>query len=293
MRATFYRHSGRFSPGGAVLGLVGGLVASGVLAFAYAYILAYIPVVGYVTFIIAAGFGALAGFATGKLLQKGHVRNMGLAAAITAVATLAALYVSWAVWIHAIAGRADVDIPIVELATSPAVLWEVIQAVNENGAWTLKGWTPTGTILWVFWGVEALLILIPSFFALFYVLGDKAYCEGCEAWCQETVGAVQLTAADPGALRERLEASDLGVLAALPPRDGASETWTRVDLQRCPTPHCGKTNTLSVSAMSMRVGSKGEKSEHADSVVDKLLIDRPTADHIQALARRPAQQQVA
>ena len=290
MRANVYRHSGRFALGGVLLALVAGLAAAIVLAFAYAYLLAYIPVVGYVTFIIAGGFGYLVGYATGKLLEQGHVRNTPLSILVTAVAALGAFYASWVVWIHAIAGRADVEVPILDLATSPAILWEVVTAVNAEGAWSLKGWTPTGTILWIFWILEAGLIFGPAFYAVHHLIHRRAYCEACGKWCHDTLGAVQLDPSNPADLRQRLETSDFAALSALPNRQGGTPTWTRVDLHLCPTAQCGKTNAVSVSHVSTTVNRKGEPSEKVDTLVDKILIDRATVDLIRGLNQRAVEQ---
>src|SRR5829696_629955 len=98
--SAYYRHSGRFSLPRLAIALPIALVAAAVLALAYGYLFAYLPIVGYVSFIIAAGFG---------------------------------LYVSWVVWVHAIAGRADVDIPMMELATSPVALVDLIVQINKHG----------------------------------------------------------------------------------------------------------------------------------------------------------------
>ena len=290
MRAHFYRHSGRFSVGGAALALLAGIAAALVLAFVYAYVLAYIPVVGYITFILAGGFGALVGLACGKLLEQGHVRNTPLSLLVTGVATVAAFYVSWVVWIHAIAGRADVEIPMVELGTKPAILWEVVTAVNESGAWSLKGWTPTGTILWILWILEAGLIFVPAFLVAHHVVGRRAYCESCGKWCRDDIGAVQLEPAQPAELRQRLESNDFAALSALPNRQVTTAVWTRVDLHVCPSAQCGKTNAVTVSHVSTTVDRKGQPSEKVEALVDKLLIDRPTADLIRGLGRRPTAQ---
>src|SRR5688572_3905604 len=176
MRATYYRHSGRFSPPGALIGLAGGLLAGVALAFAYAYSLAYIPIVGIVTFILSAGFGALVGFVTGRLLRVGHVRNNAVTTIVTLTVALVAFYMSWVAWIHAIAGRADADIPLAEIASQPALVWELVQEINKVGAWSLKGFTPTGTFLWILWAIEACLIVVPVFLVTSAMLGGRPYC---------------------------------------------------------------------------------------------------------------------
>ena len=78
--STFrYRHSGRFPLPGVALSLVAGTAAGVILAFVYAYLVLYIPLAGYLTFILTAGFGGLAGGATGVLLHWQKVRNNAVA----------------------------------------------------------------------------------------------------------------------------------------------------------------------------------------------------------------------
>jgi hypothetical protein len=290
MRATYYRHSGQFSPVGVFVALLGGLAGGAVLAFVYAYALAYIPIVGYITFILSAGFGALVGLVTGKLLQRGHVRSSGVSTLVALVVALGAFYVSWAAWISAMAGRADAAIPIGDLLTRPDLTWELIQAINAVGAWTMKGWTPTGGVLWGLWGLEAALILVPAMLVGIAIVGGHPYCESCRAWCTDQEGVLNVAYSDPAEVRRRLEGGDLAYLESLGRSESGAHTWVRIDLHRCPTASCGRTNTLSAHIVQVTVNNKGESSQKATAVVDKLLVEKAAVENVLAIGQR---QQVA
>jgi hypothetical protein len=286
MRATYYRHSGRFSVPGAVLGLAGGAATGAILALVYAYALAYIPIVGYVTFILSLGFGGIVGFVTGRLLRSAHVRNTAVTLTISAVVALVAFYVSWVSWIAAVAGRADADLPIAEILFRPDLVWELVKGINEVGAWSLKSWTPTGTVLWVLWTLEAGLIVVPIFVMTSVLVGSLPYCESCGKWCEESEGVLHVAYAEPAELRQRLETGDVGYLAALGRAEPGARTWIRIDLHRCPTASCARTNTLTAQVVSVTVNDKGEQSMKANAVVDKMLVERPTVEQIQEIAQR-------
>src|SRR5687768_12020229 len=177
MRGAYYQHSGRFSPSRLLLVIVASLVAAMILAFVYAYAFAYLPFVGYVSFILAAGFGLLIGFVVGRGLLYGHTRSAPVTILVTLLVTFVGYYVSWAVWVHAIAARSDLDIPVLELATSPGLLWSMIGVINDAGVWSMHGWTPRNEILWVFWGIELVLIFVPAVMVSLGALGKAAYCE--------------------------------------------------------------------------------------------------------------------
>ena len=82
--SIYYRHSGRFDAGRTLITLIAGTVVALVCGGIYAYIVRYMPIVGWITFIITGGTGFALGSAMGKLLQWARVRNTTLGLAITA-----------------------------------------------------------------------------------------------------------------------------------------------------------------------------------------------------------------
>ena len=180
----YYKHSGHFSVPSAVIVLVASVAAGFLLACAYSYLILYIPIAGYITFLFSAGFGGILGVVIGAALTWQKVRNVWVAVGVTAAAALSAFYACWAVWIYAFLRRAEVDVNLLPIFLQPDVLWGVIQKVNSVGAWTLRSWEPTGTTLWIIWSIEALIIFGVTFLVALSAFLETPFCESCNSWCK-------------------------------------------------------------------------------------------------------------
>jgi hypothetical protein len=63
----------------------------------------------------------------------------------------------------------------------------------------------------------------------------------------------------------------------LPPRDAEAFAWTRVEVMQC---GCKQTHTLSVKKVWIETDDEGARSEKDAVVINRLIIDRPTAEQI-------------
>jgi hypothetical protein len=257
-----------------------GVPAAAVLGAAYAYAILYIPVAGYVTFLLTGGFGFLLGLAAAAGVKRGKARSPGVAALLGAVVGLAGLWLSWAVWIFAFARRADADVPLLALLLAPGALWQLIREVNAHGAWTIKGATPTGAWLWLFWSVEALIVVgLPV--AVCLAQASSPFCERCREWCVKAEGAFVGGAAAPQEIVARLRALDVAFLAEVGPAAPGAPLRVRYDLRRC---RCGATSTISATALTTAGAGKKAKESSKALVADLLLS--PDADAaVRGLAR--------
>lgn len=276
----YYKHSGKFSLGGVLRGLViGGLVGL-FAAPIYAYVILYNPII-IISALASAIFGGLVGFSTAAALGAGKVRNTVAAVAATFLMMLFAFYVSWAVWVYAWLRRAEQEISLLPLLLFPPVLLDIIQQINRVGAWTLRGTTVQGVVLWGVWAGEALLLFGVAFWALRDNLLRVPFCEGCLDWCKGSEGVARLAAANPSELKQRLEAKDLGYLEKLGPVPTDASAWLRLDFLTCRA-GCQMTNTLTVHTVTAK-SQKGEKpKEETKTVVRNLLL---TADEAQTIRR--------
>lgn len=253
--SRYYRHSGKFSPGGIVGALGLGLPVAVLMAFLYAYAIVYIPIIGMVSFILTAGFAAVVGAVTGTMLHKGRVRNTAVAYLAALPVAFTALWAAWVAWIYALAHRGEGgNIRLVDLVLNPEGLWDLILMVNSTGAWSFKGATPTGGLLWALWGVEA-LIIVGLVSAVAEGMVADPFCEDCERWCEEQKAFATLGAANKEELVSRLELSDFSVLKTLP--GALPSASTRFDLHQCP--QCRATITLCGKAVTTT--TKGNKTE--------------------------------
>lgn len=267
----YYRHSGRFPPLAAAAALVAGLLACVPLAFAYSYIIVYIPVIGTITVFLTIGYGALAGFVAGLAMQRAKVRSRVVSLATAIPVGIFALWASWVTWVYAILRRSDADVGLLDLVLDPAALWRVILIINEKGAWNLKGMAPTGGVLWALWGIEAAIIL-----GLGVTVGlgmvREPFCEACNRWCAEVKGIAVLGSTSKDEIVPRLEQGDYAVLREPPPPTEAA--YTRIDLHQCPS--CKGTTTLTATGVTV-VPKKGGKPEVKERVLLEFLL-LPEAD---------------
>lgn len=245
----YYRHSGKFSPDAPFVALAAGLPAALVLSWVYAYAILYIPIVGIVTFILTGGLGAGVGFATGFVLNARKVRSAAVAWGVGLFVGFVTLWLSWVSWTVGLLRRGDGDVSWLAVLFSPADLWAVVNKVNEVGAWSFKGATPTGGLLWVLWACEAAIIVGVVAWVSSLMVADP-YCEACDTWCTARQGLATSAQGDVSSLREALERKDFaGALAAVGPASPAAG-WLRYDVHECGS--CGATNTLSVIPVTVK-----------------------------------------
>ncbi len=96
--ASYYKHSGKITPQGLILGLLAGALVSVPAAFLYDYGIVSIPE-AKLRGICTLAFGALIGVACGAAMCLGKLRSNLAAGTIGFAASFFGLYVSWVVWI--------------------------------------------------------------------------------------------------------------------------------------------------------------------------------------------------
>lgn len=264
---AYYSHSGKFAPDAPLVAMAVGVPTALVLSWLYAYAILYIPIVGLVTFILTGGLGACVGIAVGLVLKQRKVRNKAVAWGVGLFVGFVTLWLSWVSWIVGLVRRGDEDISWLGVLFSPGGLWQVIEKVNEVGAWSFKGATPTGGILWALWAAEALIIVgVAAWIAALMI--DDPYCETCGTWTTGRQGVATSAKGDASSLREALERKDFaGALAGAGPAVNVVE-WLRYDVHECG--QCGDTNTLSV--IEVKVKDKGP--EDGARVIQHLRMTR-------------------
>jgi hypothetical protein len=286
----YYTPSGEVPLLGALGGLLGGVLAGLVLAFIYCYLVYYIPIV-YLNVLCTIGYAVGLGFAAGLVMRWGKVRNMAAATGIAVIPAVLSYYFSWAVWVSLMVSNEDASVSALELARQPALMWELIQKINELGPWSMFNQTFKGLPLWIVWAIEAAIVLIGSPIAAFGLMSADPFCENCEKWCESERGVALVGAAEADEFKRRLEAKDFQYLRDVGAKAEDDAEWYRVDLHFCPG--CGQTNALSVQKEKLNFDSKGKPSVSSSSFIDKLLLSGADAQHLRAAGREAAQPQPA
>lgn len=263
----YYRHSGAFGFRGLIYMLALGAIGAVVLGLIYAYAIEYIPLV-YLNMLLVIGYGTAIGACVHFGAKWGKVRNGALLLLGGAVAGLLAEYTNWVWWIFAYS-KQEVFVFM------PADLWQVIQDVNEQGAWSIFDSTPTGWELWAYWGMEAVVIVGMSIFAAWVTLSSLPFCEACGRWVDGKDTLSPLDAVDDRkTFKSKLELGDYAPLKALKrlPEEGTG--YTAVILQNCSG--CTGSNFLTVQAVTVSRDKKGKISRSTANILQNLVLNADT-----------------
>ncbi len=280
----YYTHSGKFTLRGVVFSLVVGCAAAAGLAVVYGFLVQYNPFV-YFNAIGCFFFAAIMGTIAGKFLHSGDVRNNTVALAIGLAVGTAGLYVSWAVWVYALAHRSEppLDVGIVTLLVNPPALWTLIGIINKTGAWTMAGSTVSGVVLWIIWLIEAVVILGVTAAMANSGINEQPFCERCERWCETSKNVVRTKFAGSDEVKQQLTNHNFQFLEQLGAADRNAAQWLRIDLDSCG--RCHMTNALTAKSVRIEV-KKGKASEKSTDVMSKLLISQGEHDDLRRLGTR-------
>jgi hypothetical protein len=279
----YYKHSGRFTPFGALAGFAGGFAASVPLAWLYSYGIIQIPYIklrAFSTIFFALAAGACAGFA----MVWGKVRSRSVALLIGFLTCCFALYVSWGFWLHQVFALGNYNLDTLAVMRHPAWMWTIIQRVREVGTWGSAADSMTkGTELTVIWSVEAITVFVCGTFAALAVVTRKPFCENCDGWCNRAEKMVFFPSVFGADLKQRLESKDFSFIEKLVP---TSEKFAHLtfELHSCAT--CNMLNTLSVTQVLVQPAKSRWSQAKVDrkQLVNMLLISPEEA----ALLRRVA-----
>ena len=279
----YYKHSGRFTPFGALAGVIGGAAASVPLAWLYSYGIIQIPYIK-LRAIGTIFFALLAGVCAGFSMVWGKVRSRPVALLIGFVTSCFALYVSWGFWLHQIFALGNYNLNTFAMLRNPAGMWNIIDRVRGVGTWGSTAESMTkGTELTVIWSAEALTILIVGTFGALAVVTKKPFCENCDAWCKRSEKLVFFPSVFGADLKQRLEAKDFSFIDKLVP---TSEKFAHLsfELHSCAT--CNMLNTLSVTQVLVQPARSRWTQAKVDrkQLLNMLLISPEEA----ALLRRVA-----
>lgn len=128
----------------------------------------------------------LAWLARRFLVERYHVRHVALASGLVLVLALEFLYVQWAWWIVFYGTNGGLS-DAMALLRRPGELGEHIAQLNTTGTWSYtdhKGAAQgrhRGSLLWLFWALEALFLTIVPMLGGRKRAGDP-YCEKTRSW---------------------------------------------------------------------------------------------------------------
>ncbi len=284
-----YKHSGAIGSA-ALLVPVGGSIGAVILGFLYGYISVYNPIAGYVSFLITGAFAAGLVFLMFALAKKGKCRNTPFLHAMGGLIGMVAMYVSWVVFIYALINReGDAQLSLIGMLASPQIIWDSIVAINESGWFTIKSWTPSGIVLWVFWGIEALIVVGAPLFMGAGGVDDEVFCERCNNWC-ETKETFQLALPASDSVAEHVTRGQLEALEALERVEGGMYPRLDVTLHLCKG--CTKTAAYQVKITRLEVDKEDSVSEKSYTVTKMLMLSQDGVNRLKTLSESPVKMMI-
>ena len=283
---SLYQHSGRLGGGVIVVPVVGILVAL-VLAIAYAYADVYIPIAGYVSFILVLAFAAGVGFSVSFAAVKSNCRSPGFVRIVGFFIGLWALYAAWAAFIFVLVQRDmgdEIELGVLDLFLRPAAIWNIALDIGETGWYSLGAMTPSGIMLWVLWGIEALVVVGGVTLLATHGISGRVFCEQCGRWCTSKQDLMRLAITEDDALLTRIIGGELEAFAALPVLPPTASPYLRVDLERCE--QCEEMATVQTMLVTHQPKKDGGFEEQVQTLTEQHLVTPEQLQRLETLAAR-------
>lgn len=267
-----YKHSGKLGNGPWSIPIAA-IPVTLLASVAYGYASVYMPCVGYLSIFLPIAYGALIAYVIARAGKAAKCRSDACLTIMGVLCGILALYAGWVSFLYALINRysgGPTNVSLLQLFASPGAVWNMIVGLNTTGWFTIKGSTPTGILLWICWGIEALIIigftsLMPS-----HLLKKWVFCEPCDKWCTEKDDIARFGTPLPGDQTNRIKAGDLAVLAELPPYFGGKTPHIRLNNRRCDI--CGQTETVEIQRYWYEQTNK-ETNEKSEAMTQHVLLD--------------------
>jgi hypothetical protein len=269
---SVYAHSGKLGMGFFVVPL-GGAVGAILLSIIYAYITVCSPIAGYISLLFVGGLAFGLAFLISRLERVAKCRKPAFLNLGGLVCGLLALYTSWVTFECALLARSDggIDATMLEIFMSPAAVWGHALAINENGWYSMFGGTPSGIVLWLIWGIEAIIIVVGPTILATMGLEDEVFCESCNRWCGQTLDAVRLAPPEGEDDLKELRPDNLGPLQALQPAEQDVYPFLRIDMWHCDS--CNQTAALQAKFCAVEADGDGDPKQKAENLTQIWLVE--------------------
>ena len=148
----------------------------------------------------------------------------------------------------------------------------------------MRGGNVKGVVLWVFWGIEALVIVIGVTVLAPMGITDRVFCERCNRWCKTTKDFMRLMVPQNDDLLTRFSSGQIDAIAELPVAHGTASPYLRVDLDRCES--CQDTATWRASLVTHERTKEGKIEEKTQDIVAPLLLTPDRLGQLEQYAAR-------
>ena len=288
-----YRLSGAAGSSPIVVPLVG-IVTALIMSVVYAYVTIYSPIGGYITALFVVGFGFSVGVPTGMAANLSKCRNPKLAGALGFLVGLFAMYSAWVLFTFVFLRRAGAGQDVVltweflpRLFASPDALWAFIKMINQEGWFSIAGATPKGTVLWIFWAIEAIFIIGLVTVVTYSTIDDEVFCETCRQWA-ETDGPLRLALPDDEDVVPRLISGDITALHELAAAEPGEYPHLIAELKHCAK--CKQTATYQLKFVELEAADGEEAKETTKDLTTTLILDGENWSKVNQLKGRKVEE---
>lgn len=262
---------------GILLAVLFGVLATAAGGLVYALLDNYVPFI-YVNAIFAYLFGFIIAKAVSFGAKIGHITNKGVVYSIGGILILVAEYFNWVFWIYV---YSEFDMLVFKLGD----MFDIIRYVNIVGAWEIKGSAVTGTMLWIVWACEAIVIGVGLIATLKKFYESNAYCSRCNSWVSNIALSVEVEEhGDKKYIKQALLNNDFSIIDSMEPiiDDYIKSHW-RLDLKVCDD--CNSTYFLNVVDAIIKKGARGKTEVNESFIVNNVPVDSSVYEKIEALIR--------
>jgi len=281
MEHLYYKPSGKIPVKGIFISLITAIVITVILSIVYIALQWFIPFI-YLNLFIAAGLGFGVGGGVFIAIGAGKIRNTTYEFVLAVLCGLLAWYCQWALFVSllseaegSMAGgmwvRSSFDLTgFWFVLTHPELLFQAMLSLNESGTFTLKHSTVSGTLLWVVWVIEALIIIgAPILFSL-SGRSTTPFSEHNDQWMDDREVAGKLkTVTDPNQLINELSTGNLTSLKEFLPADDVSDDYATLKVYESPG---DPVSYISLTNISHTADKKGELKKETKTVIEYFRV---------------------
>ncbi|KIO75995.1 hypothetical protein TH53_17395 [Pedobacter lusitanus] len=281
MEHLYYKPSGKIPVKGIVISLITTVILTVILSILYIALQWFIPFI-YLNFFIAVGLGLGVGAVVFIAIGLGKIRNTGYDRLLALVSGLLAWYSQWSLFASlmyeaegSMAGgmwvRSSFNLNgFRNVFTHPDLLFQAMLNLNNAGTFTLKHNVVSGALLWVIWGIEALIIIaIPIIFSI-SGRTTSPFSEQNDMWMEERDLEGKLkTIENPEELTLELNSGDFRSLKNFLPADDPGDHYAVLRVYESPG---DPVSYISVTNISHITNKKGELKKESKTVIEYFRV---------------------
>jgi hypothetical protein len=192
----YYKPTGHAPFGGIVSASEFGVLAAIICGALYGIIDYYNPFI-YFNFAGACAVAYAVAAALKMRFHSGRIRSRLVKVSTGVFCGMLGIYCAWWSWLAALSEWNLIFLNPIDL---PAIISELA----KEGVWKIKGFTPTGWLLYIVWAIEAGIILLASGGL---ALDDEIpFCEDCNQWTEPVGDPIPISWFDEEELQQSLKA---------------------------------------------------------------------------------------